>query len=72
MQKQRVKQTTCGVKLDQETRDRLKVLAVRKDRTPHWLMKRAIKEYLDREETRLAGNPGSNKDRLLSAWGRLV
>jgi len=43
--------TTMGVKLDEDTRDRLKILSELKDRTPHWLMKKAIMEYLDREES---------------------
>lgn len=42
--------TTTGIKLDATTRDRLRLVAERKDRSPHWLMKRAIAEYLDREE----------------------
>jgi predicted transcriptional regulator len=41
---------TYGVKLDEETRDRLKLLGDAKERSPHWLMKTAIREYLDREE----------------------
>lgn len=43
--------TTMGIKLDDETRERLKVIGRRKERSPHWLMVRAIQEYLDREET---------------------
>lgn len=43
--------TTMGVKLDSEARERLKQLGAAKDRTPHWLMKKAILEYLEREET---------------------
>lgn len=39
-----------GVKLDTKIRDRLKVLGEQKERSPHWLMTRAIQEYLDREE----------------------
>jgi predicted transcriptional regulator len=42
--------TTLGVKLDQETRDRLKKLGEAKDRAPHWLIKAAIIEYLGKEE----------------------
>lgn len=42
--------TTMGVKLDDETQTRLKTLGVQKERSPHWLMKRAIQEFLDREE----------------------
>jgi predicted transcriptional regulator len=39
-----------GVKLDKEIRERLKALGEKKERSPHWLMTRAIQEYLDREE----------------------
>ncbi len=42
--------TTLGVKLDQETRDRLKKLGDAKDRATHWLIKAAIIEYLNKEE----------------------
>lgn len=42
--------TTMGVKLERETRERLKALGKSKDRTPHWLVKKAIDEYLAREE----------------------
>jgi predicted transcriptional regulator len=40
-----------GVKLDEATRKRLKALGTIRKRSPHWLMKSAILEYLDREET---------------------
>ncbi len=42
--------TTMGVKLDEELRERLKILGELKQRSPHWLMKKAIQEYLAREE----------------------
>jgi predicted transcriptional regulator len=42
---------TRGIKLDQETQDRLKALGALRGRSPHWVMKTAILEYLDREET---------------------
>ena len=42
--------TTLGIKLDEETRARLKNLGKKTERSPHWLMKKAIHEYLDREE----------------------
>ena len=42
--------TTMGVKLDDKIRVRLKALGEQKERSPHWLMARAIEEYLDREE----------------------
>ncbi len=41
---------TVGVKLEEETRNRLKMLGLAKKRSPHWMMKEAIQEYLDREE----------------------
>ena len=42
--------TTMGVKLNEETRERLKTLGEKRDRSPHWLMKQAINRYLDAEE----------------------
>ena len=42
--------TTMGVKLDNETRARLKKLGEAKSRSTHWLMKEAIHRYLDAEE----------------------
>lgn len=42
--------TTMGVKLDAETRARLKKLGEVKHRSPHWLMKEAIRQYLEAEE----------------------
>lgn len=45
--------TTLGIKLDSETQERLKRLGERMDRSPHWIMKTAIREYLEREEAAL-------------------
>lgn len=42
--------TTMGIKLDEDTRARLKALGAAKQRSPHWLMREAIREYLDKEE----------------------
>ena len=42
--------TTHGIKLDDDTRNRLKALGEKRDRSPHWLMKAAIEDYLRREE----------------------
>ena len=42
--------TTMGVKLDEATRDRIKLAAQRIDRTPHWLIKQAIFNYLTQVE----------------------
>ena len=41
---------TVSVKLDPTDRDRITALAAKKDRTPHYLMKEAIREYINREE----------------------
>ncbi|MEH2921967.1 trifunctional transcriptional regulator/proline dehydrogenase/L-glutamate gamma-semialdehyde dehydrogenase [Samsonia erythrinae] len=45
--------TTMGVKLNEETRERIKAAAQRIDRTPHWLIKQAIFHYLERLENGL-------------------
>ena len=42
--------TTQGIKLDDEISARLKALGKKRDRSPHWLMKKAIEIYLAREE----------------------
>jgi len=42
--------TTMGIKLDEKTRERLKKLGKTRDRSPHWLMKQAITQFLDKEE----------------------
>ncbi len=39
-----------NLKLDPELRDRLRRLAEARRRTPHWLMREAIVQYLAREE----------------------
>ncbi|MHC1549775.1 CopG family ribbon-helix-helix protein [Phyllobacterium sp. K27] len=43
-----------SVKLENSTKDRLQKLAKSRDRKPHWLMKEAIEQYLEREEKRQA------------------
>lgn len=42
------------VQLDPALQARLKRLAAARHRTPHWLMREAIAEYVDREERRHA------------------
>jgi predicted transcriptional regulator len=39
-----------AVKLDEATYNRLKALGEARKRSPHWLMKEAIQQFLDREE----------------------
>ena len=43
-----------SIKIDEETRARLKRLADARRRTSHWLMREAIIQYVDREEKREA------------------
>jgi predicted transcriptional regulator len=43
-----------AIKMDPDMRERVKRLAVARDRTPHWLMREAISQYVEREEKREA------------------
>jgi predicted transcriptional regulator len=44
------KTVNTGVKLDETLHNRLKALGAIKERTPHWLMRAAIEQYVEREE----------------------
>lgn len=52
-----------SVKLDPETRARLELLAQSRRRTPHWMMREAVAQYLEREEKR-----ESFRQDTLKAW----
>jgi len=52
-----------AVKLDEATRERLQHLAEARERTPHWLLRTAVSEFLDREEKREAFRQDA-----LAAW----
>jgi len=41
-----------AIKIDENTKARLKRLADARQRTPHWLMREAIAQYVEREERR--------------------
>jgi predicted transcriptional regulator len=41
-----------SVKLDGELKDRLQQLATSRRRSPHWMMREAIQQYVEREESR--------------------
>ncbi len=41
-----------AVKLEIELRDRMKKLAESRQRSTHWIMREAIREYVEREEKR--------------------
>lgn len=43
-----------AIKIDPGLKERVKRLADARDRTPHWLMREAIRQYVDREEKREA------------------
>lgn len=55
--------TAIAVKIDTETKDRMKRLATAKRRSTHWLMKEAIGQYIEREEKR-----ESFRQDALKAW----
>lgn len=42
--------TTQGIKLDEETRARLKSASAKLDRTAHWFMKKAILNFIEKVE----------------------
>jgi len=44
--------TTIGIRLDEKTQTRLKSLGAKRERSPHYLMKKAIERYLETEESR--------------------
>ena len=52
-----------SIKLDDELKARVQVLAKSQRRTPHWIMREAIAEYVAREEKREAF-----KQQTLEAW----
>jgi predicted transcriptional regulator len=44
--------STTSLKLDTKTKDRVQRLASALRRSPHWVMREAIEQYLEREEKR--------------------
>ena len=59
--------TTVGVKVDEQLHARLKMVAQLKDRSTHWVIKRAIEQYLEQEEA-LARDRAEDRER----WERYV
>jgi predicted transcriptional regulator len=41
-----------SIKLDDELKSRVQQLASLRRRLPHWVMREAIRQYVEREETR--------------------
>lgn len=54
-----------SVKLDHELKNRIQQLAQIRHRSSHWIMREAIRDYVDREEKR-----ESFKQDALQAWER--
>jgi len=52
-----------SIKIDEDLRARIQKLADNKDRSPHWIMRAALQEYVAREEAR-----ASFKKEALDAW----
>ena len=46
------KVSTTSLKLDHKVKQRVQHLATVRRRSPHWLMREAIEEYVEREEKR--------------------
>ncbi len=44
--------STTSLKLDIETKERIQRLAASRRRSPHWVMREAIEQYVEREEKR--------------------
>ena len=43
-----------AIKIEAHIRERMKLLGVARQRSPHWLMREAIHQYVEREEKRAA------------------
>jgi len=44
--------SATSVKLDSEMKERVQRLAVARRRSPHWVLREAIEQYMEREEKR--------------------
>jgi predicted transcriptional regulator len=44
--------TTTSLKLDSELKERVQRLAAARRRSPHWVMREAVEQYVGREEKR--------------------
>jgi predicted transcriptional regulator len=55
--------STTSLKLDSATKERVQRLASARRRSPHWVMREAIEEYVEREEKR-----EQYRQAALAAW----
>jgi predicted transcriptional regulator len=44
--------STTSLKLDNELKERVQRLAAARRRSPHWVMREAVEQYIEREEQR--------------------
>src|SRR6188768_3619906 len=56
-------QMATSIKIDDELKARIQRLAEARDRSPHWIMREAIAQYVSREEGR-----ESFKQEALASW----
>jgi predicted transcriptional regulator len=54
---------TTSLKIDRAVKERVQRLASARRRTPHWIMREAVEQYLDREEKR-----EKLREDALAAW----
>ena len=54
---------TTSVKLDDDLKNRIQHLAEVRDRSPHWIMREAIREFVVREEAK-----ESFKQEAMASW----
>ncbi|HPU80689.1 ribbon-helix-helix protein, CopG family [Accumulibacter sp.] len=52
-----------AIKIDTDIKERVKRLAEARQRTPHWMMREAIRQYVEREEKREAF-----RQQAMTAW----
>ena len=55
--------STTSLKLDAELKDRVQRLAEARRRSPHWVMREAVEQYVNREERR-----EQMRQEALAAW----
>ena len=55
--------TSTSLKLDSATKERVQRLASARRRTPHWILREAVEQYVEREEKR-----GQLRQDAQAAW----
>jgi predicted transcriptional regulator len=57
--------STTSLKIEPELKDRVQRLAAARRRSPHWIMREAVEQYVSREEKR-----EEFRQAALTAWNR--